>query len=139
MRGGRNKFGPMYKRDRARKLQVMRERQMTTSTTTGVSGTVPGVATPGRAPAGSNNSSLGNNSNHGPSGTSGTSTGSIYSELGYSSSSNLYTGVKHEIQIPQVSSLTSSPDSSPSPLTTASVGFSGKKLQHLRVLLLCNA
>merc|ERR1719219_3296818 len=27
MRGGRNKFGPMYKRDRARKLQVMRNRQ----------------------------------------------------------------------------------------------------------------
>merc|ERR1719361_247595 len=26
MRGGRNKFGPMYKRDRARKLQVMRTR-----------------------------------------------------------------------------------------------------------------
>lgn len=28
MRGGRNKFGPMYKRDRARKLQLMRQRQM---------------------------------------------------------------------------------------------------------------
>merc|ERR1712241_1538378 len=28
MRGGRNKFGPMYKRDRARKLQVMRNRQV---------------------------------------------------------------------------------------------------------------
>jgi len=28
MRGGRNKFGPMYKRDRARKLQVMRQRQL---------------------------------------------------------------------------------------------------------------
>lgn len=28
MRGGRNKFGPMYKRDRARKLQVMRQRQI---------------------------------------------------------------------------------------------------------------
>merc|ERR1719150_3012989 len=29
MRGGRNKFGPMYKRDRARKLQVLRQRQLT--------------------------------------------------------------------------------------------------------------
>jgi hypothetical protein len=28
MRGGRNKFGPMYKRDRARKLQLMRQRQL---------------------------------------------------------------------------------------------------------------
>lgn len=28
MRGGRNKFGPMYKRDRARKLQMMRQRQI---------------------------------------------------------------------------------------------------------------
>ena len=28
MRGGRNKFGPMYKRDRARKLQMMRQRQL---------------------------------------------------------------------------------------------------------------
>lgn len=28
MRGGRNKFGPMYKRDRARKLQLMRQRQI---------------------------------------------------------------------------------------------------------------
>lgn len=28
MRGGRNKFGPMYKRDRARKLQIMRQRQI---------------------------------------------------------------------------------------------------------------
>ena len=31
MRGGRNKFGPMYKRDRARKLQVIRQRQVLTS------------------------------------------------------------------------------------------------------------
>merc|ERR1719376_244456 len=29
MRGGRNKFGPMYKRDRARKLQMLRQRQLT--------------------------------------------------------------------------------------------------------------
>ncbi|OQR76880.1 nuclear hormone receptor FTZ-F1-like [Tropilaelaps mercedesae] len=28
MRGGRNKFGPMYKRDRARKLQMLRQKQL---------------------------------------------------------------------------------------------------------------
>lgn len=32
MRGGRNKFGPMYKRDRARKLQMMRQRQLAIQT-----------------------------------------------------------------------------------------------------------
>lgn len=32
MRGGRNKFGPMYKRDRARKLQIMRQRQLALQT-----------------------------------------------------------------------------------------------------------
>lgn len=32
MRGGRNKFGPMYKRDRARKLQIMRQRQLAIQT-----------------------------------------------------------------------------------------------------------
>merc|ERR1711936_42947 len=31
VRGGRNKFGPMYKRDRARKLQVMRNRNVVPS------------------------------------------------------------------------------------------------------------
>ncbi|KAJ8968857.1 hypothetical protein NQ317_004445 [Molorchus minor] len=62
MRGGRNKFGPMYKRDRARKLQMMRQRQLAVQTLRG---------------------SLG---------------GDIS---------------------PQVSSLTSSPDSSPSPIAVA--------------------
>ncbi|XP_011639480.1 nuclear hormone receptor FTZ-F1 [Pogonomyrmex barbatus] len=32
MRGGRNKFGPMYKRDRARKLQLIRQRQLAIQT-----------------------------------------------------------------------------------------------------------
>lgn len=32
MRGGRNKFGPMYKRDRARKLQILRQRQLALQT-----------------------------------------------------------------------------------------------------------
>ncbi|KAK2581164.1 hypothetical protein KPH14_007971 [Odynerus spinipes] len=35
MRGGRNKFGPMYKRDRARKLQMMRQRQLALQTICG--------------------------------------------------------------------------------------------------------
>lgn len=35
MRGGRNKFGPMYKRDRARKLQMMRQRQIAVQTIRG--------------------------------------------------------------------------------------------------------
>ena len=37
MRGGRNKFGPMYKRDRARKLQLQRQRQLAIQTLTGSS------------------------------------------------------------------------------------------------------
>ena len=103
MRGGRNKFGPMYKRDRARKLQVMRERQLT-------------------RPSGGSSSSPGNGQNAGgiPSGMY-----APLSEVGYSPSGTVY-GVKHEIQIPQVSSLTSSPDSSPSPMTNASLGYPGK-------------
>ena len=117
MRGGRNKFGPMYKRDRARKLQVMRERQLTT----------PGS---GRA-GGSGVNSSPNNSNSGAGGSGmtggGHSSAGLYPDMGYSPSGNVYgTGVKHEIQIPQVSSLTSSPDSSPSPLTAASLGYPGQ-------------
>lgn len=39
MRGGRNKFGPMYKRDRARKLQIMRQRQIAIQAIRGSMGT----------------------------------------------------------------------------------------------------
>lgn len=116
MRGGRNKFGPMYKRDRARKLQVMRERQLTTPR---------GGGGPGGGGGGPTNPSP-NNSNSG----AGQSAG-MYTEMGYSpSGGSVYGGggVKHEIQIPQVSSLTSSPDSSPSPLTAASLGYPGQIL-----------
>lgn len=74
MRGGRNKFGPMYKRDRARKLQMMRQRQLAVQTLRG--------------------EALG-----------GYGAGVSYPTL----------PIKQEIQIPQVSSLTRSPDSSPSP------------------------
>lgn len=115
MRGGRNKFGPMYKRDRARKLQVMRERQLTT-------------------PRGSN----GGGSNPSPNNSnSGAGQSGMYTDMGYSpSGSSVYGGgssgggVKHEIQIAQVSSLTSSPDSSPSPLA-ASLGYPGPSGQPL--------
>ncbi|CAH1119576.1 unnamed protein product [Phaedon cochleariae] len=83
MRGGRNKFGPMYKRDRARKLQMMRQRQLAVQTLRGVS--------------------LGSD---------------IYpTQPGASPFANIH--IKQEIQIPQVSSLTSSPDSSPSPIAVA--------------------
>ncbi|XP_045461924.1 nuclear hormone receptor FTZ-F1 isoform X4 [Harmonia axyridis] len=84
MRGGRNKFGPMYKRDRARKLQIMRQRQLAAQTLRG---------------------SL--------------SDGGVYSpsQPGTSYHPNIH--IKQEIQIPQVSSLTSSPDSSPSPIAVA--------------------
>lgn len=81
MRGGRNKFGPMYKRDRARKLQMMRQRQLAAQTLRG---------------------SLGND---------------MYSSQPGTSPFNIH--IKQEIQIPQVSSLTSSPDSSPSPIAVA--------------------
>jgi len=98
MRGGRNKFGPMYKRDRARKLQfsnchtpamqVQRIRQLSHGMTSPIGGM---------------------------------SSASIYgSNIATPSSTGHWAGsnpihIKQEIQIPQVSSLTSSPDSSPSP------------------------
>ncbi|KAL7307050.1 hypothetical protein TKK_0000791 [Trichogramma kaykai] len=77
MRGGRNKFGPMYKRDRARKLQMIRQRQLA-------------LQTLGRVDTAS-----------------------------YPNTVAPLFHIKQEIQIPQVSSLTSSPDSSPSPAAVA--------------------
>lgn len=86
MRGGRNKFGPMYKRDRARKLQIMRQRQLAAQTLRGA-GQLAGPEV-------------------------------MYnSQPGTSPFANIH--IKQEIQIPQVSSLTSSPDSSPSPIAVA--------------------
>lgn len=85
MRGGRNKFGPMYKRDRARKLQMMRQRQMAVQTLRG------GVVTSATA-----------NSHHqfamlaGDAVTLGQYSGSTIT----SSVSSLH--IKQEIQIPQV-------------------------------------
>merc|ERR1719210_3182702 len=99
MRGGRNKFGPMYKRDRARKLQlsqcpqplqVLRQRQLSQQ---------------GLLAQGQGGGLYGANQSANPISTS-------------SSTANWPSNpihIKQEIQIPQVSSLTSSPDSSPSP------------------------
>ncbi|XP_017861420.1 PREDICTED: nuclear hormone receptor FTZ-F1-like isoform X1 [Drosophila arizonae] len=85
MRGGRNKFGPMYKRDRARKLQVMRQRQLALQALRSSIG--PDIKPTPLSP-------------------------------GYQQSyPNM--NIKQEIQIPQVSSLTQSPDSSPSPIAIA--------------------
>ncbi|XP_046676589.1 nuclear hormone receptor FTZ-F1 isoform X1 [Homalodisca vitripennis] len=86
MRGGRNKFGPMYKRDRARKLQMMRQRQIAVQTIRGSQYALGDGVT-----------------------------------LSYPGSSSPFASlhIKQEIQIPQVSSLTSSPDSSPSPIAVA--------------------
>ena len=96
MRGGRNKFGPMYKRDRARKLQVLRHHrhiphnQMMTAGANGTLSYQPVTQA----------SSVGSGLQGGPCGTT------MYSPPLH---------IKQEIQIPQVTSMTSSPDSSPSP------------------------
>ncbi|KAK3916127.1 Nuclear hormone receptor FTZ-F1 [Frankliniella fusca] len=99
MRGGRNKFGPMYKRDRARKLQMMRQRQIAVQTIRGHGGSL------------SNSLSSQGNQGLSESGLSypGQSSAQSFASL----------HIKQEIQIPQVSSLTSSPDSSPSPIAVA--------------------
>jgi len=100
MRGGRNKFGPMYKRDRARKLQltqcpqplqVLRQRQL---------------SNPGGI-------QLGGPSNGNTLYGSGSGSGNPITSSASWPSNPIQ--IKQEIQIPQVSSLTSSPDSSPSP------------------------
>ncbi|ETN65094.1 nuclear receptor subfamily 5 group A member 3 [Anopheles darlingi] len=95
MRGGRNKFGPMYKRDRARKLQIMRQRQLALQALRGSIGGGVGIGTLG---ADGGSAQLQGLDYHQP-----------YSSM----------HIKQEIQIPQVSSLTSSPDSSPSPIAIA--------------------
>ena len=85
MRGGRNKFGPMYKRDRARKLQMLRQRQMSQQ------GILSGRGIPS------------------------TSTVGITYSSAYTSTPS-HVQIKEEIQSPFLSSSTSSPDSSPSPM-----------------------
>lgn len=98
MRGGRNKFGPMYKRDRARRLQLLRQKQL--AKVHHVTGPAGGTLLPG-AP----------------------STETLTFINSASGSHALFDSVKQElIQIPQLSSSTSSPDSSPSPGTSAAPG-----------------
>ena len=75
MRGGRNKFGPMYKRDRARKLQIMRQRQLALQTLRASEGGGAGIG---------NSSST-----------------SQLSPTGYQQSYS-HMNIKQEIQIPQV-------------------------------------
>ena len=97
MRGGRNKFGPMYKRDRARKLQVLRHHR-----------------TPNHhqmMTAGANGSLSYQPVTQASSVASGVLQGGHCGTTMYSPPLH----IKQEIQIPQVTSMTSSPDSSPSP------------------------
>ena len=79
MRGGRNKFGPMYKRDRARKLQIMRQRQLALQALRGSIGGGVGIG------------------QIGSDGTSSQLQGMDY----HQPYSNMH--IKQEIQIPQVS------------------------------------
>ncbi|CAG2162725.1 unnamed protein product [Oppiella nova] len=97
MRGGRNKFGPMYKRDRARRLQLLRQKQLSR----------PQCQAPVTL-------------NHNTGGGTGGEVGSHFLAAlhGVPTTAHIYSadGIKQElIQIPQLSSSTSSPDSSPSP------------------------
>ena len=108
MRGGRNKFGPMYKRDRARKLQMLRQRQLALQSLYGGSD-VPVEFKFKFNYSGSESDSL----------------TSISSSSTHQSPSSHFANIqiKQEIQIPQISSLTS-PDSSPGPLSLSSNGMS---------------
>lgn len=76
MRGGRNKFGPMYKRDRARKLQILRQRQLALQAIRGSIG--------------------------GGSSSSGTAAEGIQSQLSPTGYPYTNMHIKQEIQIPQV-------------------------------------
>lgn len=100
MRGGRNKFGPMYKRDRARRLQLLRQKQI--SKVHHVGGPPGATILPGGA----------------------TTAAEALTFLNSAPGSHaLFDSVKQElIQIPQLSSSTSSPDSSPSPGMTGATG-----------------
>merc|ERR1719471_1184575 len=91
MRGGRNKFGPMYKRDRAKKLQRLRHHG------------------PGHSPGGGGNGS----------GMVGYGGSQQNTPASYMSPIHIKQEDDKTIQIPQVTSMTSSPDSSPSPQLNA--------------------
>ena len=92
MRGGRNKFGPMYKRDRAKKLQRLRHHNGPGSSSGGGGG-------------GSSSMVYGG----------GGGGGQQANPPSYMSPIHIKQEDDKTIQIPQVTSMTSSPDSSPSP------------------------
>ncbi|KAF0301441.1 Nuclear hormone receptor FTZ-F1 [Amphibalanus amphitrite] len=99
MRGGRNKFGPMYKRDRARKMQQIRQRQLM------------GPQRVGLPPVGSEAVTI---SYPSP---------ATSLPITYSAGNGSNITIKQEIQYPVLSSTSaSSPDSSPSPLLGAPAG-----------------
>jgi len=117
MRGGRNKFGPMYKRDRARKLQLLRQKQLA-------------IQCGGDALA--------------PNTLVVTASSTHYTTAipqASASSPGMYDAsgaVKQEIQIPQLSSSTSSPDSSPSPLQPNSLALNNTTLSASAVTTFLN-
>jgi hypothetical protein len=155
MRGGRNKFGPMYKRDRARRMQMLRQRQQhimlnsslntsqnsnssSTTTTTGGSLSMTTQLSSGNITTGSSNNGLGSLENHHsyqhhhyshglhahphlhstPPHSNHPQQASHHQFSLINSGLTLYSpdGIKQElIQIPHLSSSTSSPDSSPLP------------------------
>lgn len=98
MRGGRNKFGPMYKRDRARKLQILRQRQLALQAI--------------RGSIGGGSSSSGTAADGGP---------SQLSPTGYPPYNNMH--IKQEIQIPQVRPTSQLSDNSDSDKTISLLGF----------------
>lgn len=103
MRGGRNKFGPMYKRDRARRLQIMRQKQLVRTQCLAISN---GSDSCDQQQQASNALTFPSSQMSSP---------SVYGDS---------SGVKQElIQIPQLSSSTSSPGSSPSPLNSSNNGI----------------
>lgn len=105
MRGGRNKFGPMYKRDRARKLQLLRQKQM--------------ASVQGRPQCQMGSEVVGSIAAAGASSMPYSPTTAPGTPL-YGSAGGNGVQIKQElIQIPQLSSSTSSPDSSPSPLPSS--------------------
>lgn len=136
MRGGRNKFGSMYKKDRARRMQIYRthsqpyyhhpppaSEQIVSSSTQDLNGSNSGITgpyAPHQAPPGING--YYNCGNHVTRGTSSSSSSSIASKRGskLSSTSSSSAATYHgEIQSPTLSSTHSPTDSKQMPDSTA--------------------
>ena len=126
MRGGRNKFGPMYKRDRARRMQLLRQRQQQIVLNSSLNSNASNSANNSISISTNNStaavaavcaSNLGSLAAHGQ--TTGNNEPFSLLNPGILYSAD---GIKQElIQIPHLSSSTSSPDSSPSPLSSANL------------------